>query len=92
MTTMKNCTCCGKEKPASDYRLHSDRKTVMRYCNDCHLAKRRAQPQEAAWKMFWMYEAARHCAKYERWLVGQCWTARTTTQQMNWKGRCSIWL
>ncbi len=43
MTTMKTCTCCGKEKPASDYRLHSDRKTVMRYCNDCHLAKRRAQ-------------------------------------------------
>ena len=40
---MKTCTVCGKEKPASDYRLHSDKKTVMRYCNDCHLAKRRAQ-------------------------------------------------
>ena len=40
---MKTCTVCGKEKPVSDYRLHSDKKTVMRYCNDCHLAKRRAQ-------------------------------------------------
>ena len=39
MKTMKTCTVCGKEKPASDYRLHSDKKTVMRYCNDCHLAK-----------------------------------------------------
>ncbi len=43
MTTMKTCTCCGKEKPDTAYRLHSDKKTVMRYCNDCHLAKRRAQ-------------------------------------------------
>ena len=43
MTMMKTCTVCGKEKPTSDYRLHSDKKTVMRYCNDCHLAKRRAQ-------------------------------------------------
>lgn len=43
MTTMKTCTVCGKEKPASDYRFHSDKKTVMRYCNDCHLGKRRKQ-------------------------------------------------
>ena len=40
---MKTCTVCGKGKPENDYRLHSDKKTVMRYCNDCHLAKRRAQ-------------------------------------------------
>lgn len=40
---MKTCTACGKEKPESGYRLHSDKKTTMRYCNDCHLAKRRAQ-------------------------------------------------
>lgn len=40
---MKTCTVCGQSKPESDYRLHSDKKTVMGYCNDCHLAKRRAQ-------------------------------------------------
>jgi len=40
---MKTCTVCGKGKPESDYRLHSDKKTVMRYCNECHLAKRREQ-------------------------------------------------
>ena len=40
---MKTCTECGHSKPESDYRLHSDKKTTMRYCNDCHLAKRRAQ-------------------------------------------------
>lgn len=40
---MKTCTVCGKEQPESAYRLHSDKKTAMRYCNDCHLAKRRAQ-------------------------------------------------
>ena len=35
------CTECKQDKPAEAYRLHSDKKTVMRYCNDCHLAKRR---------------------------------------------------
>lgn len=40
---MKTCTVCGNDKPETEYRMHSDKKTVMRYCNDCHLAKRRAQ-------------------------------------------------
>jgi len=40
--TMKTCSECGQEKPESEYRKHSTGHT-MRYCNDCHLAKRRAQ-------------------------------------------------
>ncbi len=40
--TYKTCTDCKAEKPASEYRKHSDGST-MGYCNDCHLAKRRAQ-------------------------------------------------
>ena len=39
---MKTCSVCGKEKPESDYRMHSDKTSVMSYCNDCHLAKRRS--------------------------------------------------
>lgn len=39
---MKTCSECGLAKPETEYRKHSTGHT-MRYCNDCHLAKRRAQ-------------------------------------------------
>jgi pyruvate/2-oxoglutarate dehydrogenase complex dihydrolipoamide acyltransferase (E2) component len=39
---MKTCSECGQAKPETEYRKHSTGHT-MRYCNDCHLAKRRAQ-------------------------------------------------
>lgn len=39
---MKTCSKCGQSKPKTEYRTHSTGHT-MRYCNDCHLAKRRAQ-------------------------------------------------
>jgi len=39
---IKTCSECKVEKPASEYRKHSDGST-MGYCNECHLAKRRAQ-------------------------------------------------
>jgi hypothetical protein len=40
---VKTCTVCGEVKPETEYRLHSDKKSVMGYCIACHLAKRRAQ-------------------------------------------------
>lgn len=39
---MKTCSECGLVKAETEYRKHSTGHT-MRYCNDCHLAKRRAQ-------------------------------------------------
>lgn len=39
---MKTCSECRQEKPEAEYRKHSTGHT-MRYCNACHLAKRRAQ-------------------------------------------------
>ena len=39
---MKTCSTCKEEKPASEYRTHSDG-SAMGYCTACHLAKRRSQ-------------------------------------------------
>lgn len=39
---MKRCTKCLGEKAVSEFRSHSDG-SAMGYCNECHLAKRRAQ-------------------------------------------------
>lgn len=39
---MRTCSECGQAKPESAYRKHSTGHT-MRYCNECHLAKQRAQ-------------------------------------------------
>ena len=76
MTTTKTCTVCGKEKPASDYRLHSDKKTVMRYCNDCHLAKRRASSAPKADRT---RPRARHRASRSHSSRRRITTASTTT-------------
>ena len=55
---MKTCTNCGLDKPETEYRKHSTGHT-MRYCNACHLAKRRAQ--HAAKRE---HRNAQHMARY----------------------------
>jgi hypothetical protein len=72
MTAMKSCSCCGQEKPVSEFHIRTDRKTLQyqSICKPCGVRKvrmRRRRINPPAAPRVWKSESVRENNAFNLW-------------------------